>query len=232
MSKFIDFVNDTMLVESVIDTVEASEYQEVFEVLCECEERLDEFLGLDKLGKKLQSLSGKADAKVDATKAYGKGLKDEAKEAIASGKEAVKNIAKETKDKVVSDAKEVAKSNKEAAEFVVKKAGEKAQAIKDKFVKVSAEAREGLKKMFKNISGASEDQKKVIADLQDLVGSLENGRFVGGGDSVKILAAVLAMGPDGELPSFKAYTKSLEKLRSTPMLSSYKITIKNAGKKA
>lgn len=225
MSKFIDYVNDTMLVESVIDSVETSEYQEVYEVLCECEDRLDEFLGLDKIGKKLQSLSGKADAKVDSAKAYGKGLKDEAKEAIASGKDAVKNIAKETKDKVVSDAKEVGKSFKEIG--VATK-----DLIKDKFVKVSADAREGLKKMFKNVSKASEDQQKVVADLKDLVGSLENGKFVGGGDSIKILAAVLAMGPDGEIPSYKAYTKSLERLRSTPMLNSYKITIKNAGKKA
>lgn len=225
MSKFIDYVNDTMLVESVIDSVETSEYQEVYEVLCECEERLDEFLGLDKLGKKLQSLSGKADAKVDSVKAYGKGLKDEAKEAIASGKDAVKNIAKETKDKVVSDAKEVGKSFKEIGTATK-------DLIKDKFVKVSADAREGLKKMFKNVSKASEDQQKVVADLKDLVGSLENGKFVGGGDSIKILAAVLAMGPDGEIPSYKAYTKSLERLRSTPMLNSYKITIKNAGKKA
>lgn len=224
MSKFIDYVNDVMLVESVIDSVETSEYQEVYEVLCECEERLDEFLGLDKLGKKLQSLSGKADAKVDSAKAYGKGLKDEAKEAIASGKEAVKNIAKETKEKIATDAKEVGKSFKEIGAATK-------EAIKDKFVKVSADAREGLKKMFKNVSKASEDQQKVVADLKDLVGSLENGKFVGGGDSIKILAAVLAMGPDGEIPSYKAYTKSLERLRSTPMLNSYKITIKTAGSK-
>lgn len=221
MSKFLDYVNDTLLVESVINDVEVTELSETFEVLCEAEVRLDEFLGLGKLADKLKGASEKADKKVADVK---KG----AKEALETGKEAAKNIAKETAGKIATDAKEVGKSFKEIGEFAGKTAKEKAEAVKDKFVQVSAQAREGLKKIFSNIKDASEDQKKVLADLAPLFEKIEAGKSVGGAGAISIMAAVLAMDASGATPSYKSYQKQLEKLRTTPMLSSYRFSVKKS----
>lgn len=221
MSKFLDYVNDTLLVESVINDVEVTELSETFEVLCEAEVRLDEFLGLGKLADKLKGASEKADKKVaDAKKG--------AKEALETGKEAAKNIAKETAGKIATDAKEVGKSFKEIGEFAGKTAKEKAEAVKDKFVQVSAQAREGLKKIFSNIKDASEDQKKVLDDLAPLFEKIEAGKSVGGAGAISIMAAVLAMDASGATPSYKSYQKQLEKLRTTPMLSSYRFSVKKS----
>lgn len=221
MSKFLDYVNDTLLVESVIDSVEGDELNETFEVLCEAEEQLNELLGLGKLADKLKSLSTKGDKKVEDVK---KGAKD----ALETGKEAAKNIAKETVGKLATDAKEVGKSFKEIGEFAGKKASEKAEAVKEKFVQVTGQAREALKKMFKGVASASDDQKKVLADLAPLFEKLENGKSVGGADCLKVLAAVLGMDASGQTPSFKVYQKQLEKLRTTPMLSSFRFSVKKS----
>ena len=51
-------------------------------------------------------------------------------------------------------------------------------------------------------------------------------KSVSGSEGIKILAAILGMGPDGQTPSYKNYTKKLEMLRTTPMLSSFKISVK------
>ena len=221
MSKFLDYVNDTLLVESVIDSVEGDELNETFEVLCEAEEQLNELLGLGKLADKLKSLSTKGDKKVEDVK---KGAKD----ALETGKEAAKNIAKETVGKLATDAKEVGKSFKEIGEFAGKKASEKAEAVKEKFVQVTGQAREALKKMFKGVASASDDQKKVLADLAPLFEKIESGKSVSGANAIQILAAIFAMGPDGQTPSFKAYQKQLERLRTTPMLSSFRFSVKKS----
>lgn len=228
MSKFLDYVNDTLLVESVINDVEVTELSETFEVLCEAEVRLDEFLGLGKLADKLKGASEKADKKVADVKKGAKDFAKEAGEAYGSAKDAVKNAAKETAGKIATDAKEVGKSFKEIGEFAGKTAKEKAEAVKDKFVQVSAQAREGLKKIFSNIKDASEDQKKVLADLAPLFEKIEAGKSVGGAGAISIMAAVLAMDASGATPSYKSYQKQLEKLRTTPMLSSYRFSVKKS----
>lgn len=221
MSKFLDYVNDTLLVESVIDSVEGDELNETFEVLCEAEEQLNELLGLGKLADKLKSLSTKGDKKVEDVK---KGAKD----ALETGKEAAKNIAKETVGKLATDAKEVGKSFKEIGEFAGKKASEKAEAVKEKFVQVTGQAREALKKMFKGVASASDDQKKVLADLAPLFEKIESGKSVGGEGAIRVLASILAMDASGQTPSFKAYQKQLERLRTTPMLSSFRFSVKKS----
>lgn len=221
MSKFLDYVNDMLLVESVIDSVEGDELNETFEVLCEAEEQLNELLGLGKLADKLKSLSTKGDKKVEDVK---KGAKD----ALETGKEAAKNIAKETVGKLATDAKEVGKSFKEIGEFAGKKASEKAEAVKEKFVQVTGQAREALKKMFKGVASASDDQKKVLADLAPLFEKIESGKSVGGEGAIRVLAAILSMSADGQTPSFKAYQKQLERLRTTPMLSSFRFSVKKS----
>lgn len=221
MSKFSDYVNDTVLVESVIGDVDSNELNETYEVLCEAEEQLNELLGLGKLASKLKSLSDKGDKKVEDVK---KG----AKEALETGKTAAKNIAKETAGKIATDAKEVGKSFKEIGEFAGKKASEKAEAVKEKFVQVTGQAREALKKMFKGVASASDDQKKVLADLAPLFEKIESGKSVGGEGAIRVLSAILAMDASGQTPSFKAYQKQLERLRTTPMLSSFRFSVKKS----
>lgn len=221
MSEFRNYVEDTMLFESYVGEVESKEdFQELLTVLTECEERLDEFLGLGKVGSALKKLSDKGDKKAEA-------IKKGAKETAEKGVDVVKGIAKETVGTAWKDAKEVAQSHGEIAVAAGKKTSELAKEAKDKFVKVSAQGRDALKKIFKNIKDASEDQKKVLAELEPLFVKMEDGKkSVSGSQGLMTLAAILAMGPDGQTPSYKNYTKKLEMLRTTPMLSSFKISVK------
>lgn len=221
MSEFRNYVEDTMLFESYVGEVESKEdFQELLTVLTECEERLDEFLGLGKVGSALKKLSDKGDKKAEE-------VKKATKETVEKGKDVVKGMAKDAVDAVKRDAKEVAQSHKEIAVATGKKTAELAKEAKDKFVKVSAQGRDALKKIFKNIKDASEDQKKVLAELEPLFLKIDDGKkSVSGSEGIKILSAILAMGPDGQTPSYKNYIKKLEMLRTTPMLSSFKVSVK------
>lgn len=221
MSEFRNYVEDTMLFESYVGEVESKEdFQELISVLTECEERLDEFLKLGKIGDALKNLSDKGDKKAEE-------VKKATKETVEKGKDVVKGMAKDAVDAVKRDAKEVAQSHKEIAVATGKKTAELAKEAKDKFVKVSAQGRDALKKIFKNIKDASEDQKKVLAELEPLFVKMEDRKkSVSGSQGLMTLAAILAMGPDGQTPSYKNYTKKLEMLRTTPMLSSFKVSVK------
>ena len=181
MSEFRNYVEDTMLFESYVGEVESKEdFQELLTVLTECEERLDEFLGLGKVGSALKKLSDKGDKKAEE-------VKKATKETVEKGKDVVKGITKDAAESIKKDAKEVAQSHKEIAVAAGKKTSELAKEAKDKFVKVSAQGRDALKKIFKNIKDASEDQKKVLAELEPLFMKIDDGKkSVSGSEGIKI----------------------------------------------
>ncbi len=208
MSNFRQFCVDNVEAKYILENVEADELLELNEALDEIQIKLDELFGLDKLGKKISDMSKKGDEKV------AKG-KEAAKEFAETGKKVVKGIAKDTVGKAWDDAKEVAKSHKEIA-----------QVVGDKVVKISGEARQAMSKMFAKIKEASEEQKKTLAELEPLFLKMQDGKTVGGADGLKVLSAIMAMGPSGETPTYKAYTKSLERIRTVPGFSSYKVSIK------
>ncbi len=222
MNDFKNYVEDSVLFESYITEVDESELEELVDVLNECQERLDEFMGLSKAGEFLKKLSDKGDKKSEE-------IKKGAKEFAEKGKDVVKGMAKEAIDTVKKDAKEVAQSHKEIVQAAGKKGVELAKEAKDKFLKVSAQSREALKKMFKNVKDANEEQKKVIADIMPLLDRISDGKkSVSGADGLRVLAIILSSDASGEIPSYKAYMKKLEMLRTTPMLSSFKVSVKKA----
>lgn len=208
MSNFRQFCVDNVEAKYILENVEADELLELNEALDEIQVKLDELFGLDKLGKKISDLSKKGDEKV------AKG-KEATREFLDTGKQVVKGIAKDTVGKAWDDAKEVAKSHKEIA-----------QAVGEKFVKISGEARQAMSKMFAKIKDASEEQKKTLAELEPLFLKMQDGKTVGGQDGLKVLSAILASGPSGEAPTYKAYLKALEKIRTIGGFSSYKVSIK------
>ena len=204
MSKFIQYVEDVMLVESIVSDLNEEQIMELHEEL----EVIEEFLKIGKFADKLKKFSDKSDEKIEDTKKKVKETAEKAKD-VATG------IAKEVGGKIATDTKEVLQSHKEIA-----------QSLASRFAKISNEAKEGLKKMFSKIKDANEDQKKVLADLAGIIERIENKKIVSGADGMKMLSAVLSMGPSGEIPSYKKYVKQLEALRTIPMFSTYKVSMK------
>lgn len=201
MSKFIQYVEDVMLVESCVSELNEEQILELHEEL----QTIEEVLGLGKIADKLKKFSDKSDEKIEDTK-------KKVKETTEKAKDVAKGIAKEVGGKIATDTKEVLQSHKEIA-----------QSLASRFAKISSTAKEGLKKMFANIKDANEDQKKVLADLAEIIEKIENNKTVSG---LKMLAAAMTMGPSGEIPSYKKYVKQLEALRTIPMFSTYKVSMK------
>lgn len=165
---------------------------------------------------KVNSLSAKADEKVAAAKTAIADKKKEVVDAVTAKKEAIKTDLKGkgyAAERAVADAK--------------KSIGDKKEAVKDSFLKVSSGATTLFKKLFKNLGELSEDQKKTVSDLEGIYEKLSAGKAVGGLEAIKILATILAgSGETGEVPSYKAYSKQLAKIRELPGFNGYKFAVK------
>jgi len=215
MSQFTSWLEDSLLAESLIETVEKNELDELSEALEIQLDTLNEFLGLGKLAKKVGAFSEKADKKAEE-------IKGKAKETIDTGKEVVKGIGKD----IVSPVKEIAKTNLDFAKATKKAAVEKATEIKDKFVKISQASKEILKQWHQKATELSPEQKKTLDELQPLYDRLVDGKKINGADAIRIIASVLAGSKEsGHFPTYKAYTKQLETLRTLPGISSFKFTV-------
>ena len=215
MSHFTGWLEDNLLAESLIENVEKNELDELNEALDIQLDTLNEFLGLGKLAKKVGAFSEKADKKAEEVK---KGVKEFGEK----GKEVVKGMAKE----VIDPAREVVKSNLDFAKATKKAAQEKASDIKEKFVKVSQASKEILKQWHQKATELSPEQKKTLDELQPLFDRLVDGKKLNGADSIKVIACVLSGTKEaGHFPSYKAYTKQLETLRTLPGISSFKFTV-------
>lgn len=213
MSDFKGYLNDNLLFEEFIQTVEESEIDSLLEGLDEIEVQLNEFLGLGKVAEKLSKFSKKADEKVS-----------DVKDSVKNAKEAAGRDLKAAKE----GAKEVVDSNVKAAQWAGKKVAEKTALAKEKFTKLMGATKDELKNVFADLKNPSEEQQKVIGELQPIFDKIAEKKLVSGVESIKVLAAILAKAESGKIPSYKAYVSSLEKLRSLPGLSSYKFLIKKA----
>ena len=218
MSQFTSWLEDNLLAESLIENVEKNELDELNLFLTESEIQLNEFLGLGKLAKKVGAFSEKADKKAEDVK---KGVKETG--------EKIAYIGKGIKDQAVDTVKEIARGNIDAAKGVKKIAQEKATDIKEKFVKVSQASKEILKQWHQKATELSPEQKKTLDELQPLFDRLVDGKKLASADTIKIIAAVQAGTKEaGHFPSYKAYTKQLETLRTLPGISSFKFTVAKA----
>lgn len=215
MSKFIQYVEDVMLVESCVSELNEEQILELHEEL----EVIEEFLKIGKFADKLKKFSDKQDKNVE-----------DAKKAIGDAASKARKYAGETAEKAVDVAKGMTKDAVSGAwkhgSEIGKSHLEIAQSLASRFAKISNEAKEGLKKMFSKIKDANEDQKKVLADLAGIIERIENKKTVSGADGIRMLAAAMSMGPSGEIPSYKKYVKQLEALRTIPMFSTYKVSMK------
>jgi len=222
MSNFTEFCNDTYIFESAILSVEKEEYEELNQVLDESLEVLEELFGLEKLGKKLVGASQKADEKVE------KGKEVLKKVGVAAGETAKKagTVVSGMAGDLTKDIRGATKSNVDAAKAGVKKVGETVGTLKDKFTKISSGSREAFKKMFKNLGELNDAQKETYQKLEPLYTKMSEGKTISGSDGLVVLASILAAGPDGSIPKIKDFNKQLEKLRTTPMFSSFKVSVK------
>jgi chromosome segregation ATPase len=280
MTKFKEYMAESVLCESIVAEAATEELVQLIEGLTEIETQLNEFVGLktaskwlkDRAEKKALDAQGKAYSKERATNEKQKAEKEalEAKQAAEKEAEDKKNAtsvakaeAKKTKtaersekiakfsdeaDKKVKEAKEaftgalkgaktaVADKIKDArvttavgTSLALKDAAEAKKAAGEKLKGITATAKASFTKFFKNLGELSEDQKKTLADLEGIYAKLSENKAVSGVEAIKIIATVLAGSTEnGQVPSFKAYTKSLEKLRALPGLSSYKFSAKIA----
>lgn len=212
MSGFREYLNDNVLFEEFIQTVEESEYVEVYNYLSESEAVLNEFLGLGKVAEKLGKFSKKADEKVEKAK-------ESAKETIETGKQVAKGVAKDLVGRPVQNVKEIGKSHAEIA-----------QAIGKKFTELSGNARQEFKKLFGalNPKELTPDQAKVYGNISEIFAKVSDGKLISGSDAVLLLATILAKREPGHLPSFSNFTKELEKIRSVPGFATYKFMIKKS----
>jgi hypothetical protein len=215
MSQFTSWLEDNLLAESLIESVEKNELDELNLFLTESEIQLNEFLGLGKLAKKVGAFSEKADKKAEEVK---KGVKEFGEKA--------KDVAKGVAHEVIDPAVAVAKTNVDFAKATKKAATEKATEIKDKFVKISQASKEILKGWHQKATELSPEQKKTLDELQPLYDRLVDGKKINGADAIRIIASVLAGSKEsGHFPTYKAYTKQLETLRTLPGISSFKFTV-------
>lgn len=134
-------------------------------------------------------------------------------------------------DKKVADVKKAVSDKKNdvvvGAKMAAKDIAEKKDAIKGSLLKISDESRKAFSKLFKNLTELSEDQKKTLSEVEGIFTKLTEGKTVSGVEAIKIIATVLAGSPESNsVPSFKAYTKQLERLRALPGISSYKFSVK------
>ena len=225
MSQFLEYLNDNLIAESFIDTIEKDEIDSLVEGLNESEEILNEFLGLGKLAKKVGAFSEKADKKADEVKEKVKSAVEKGKETVEKAAYAGKEIGKDIKQTVAG----VAETNKDFAKATKKAFDAKKEEVKEKFVKLSGAAKDVLKQWHEKIGELNDSQKQTLAELDPLYTKLKEGKSVGGPEAIKILSVVLAgVAEGGKYPSYKAYTKQLEKLRTLPGISSFRFTVKTA----
>jgi uncharacterized protein YjbJ (UPF0337 family) len=198
--KFRNYLHTTMLCEELVETVSEEQVELFAESVTLIEAELNELLGLNRLGDKLKTLSSKGD------------------KAVEDAKYVAKNIAKDTVGKVVDDAKEVYQSHKEIAQAAGK-------AIAGAFSK----SQDAIKEIWGKATGnLSPEQTETIKSLESIFKKMSSGKFLSALESIKVLAAVLAGGTSKQIPSFKAYSKQLERLQTIPGLSSIRLSIKTA----
>lgn len=218
---FRNYLNNTMIADELLESVQETELETLNEELFLIEGELNEIFGLGKLAAKIKKVSDKGDEKAEE-------LKGKAKEAVEKGKEKVKNA--------VSTAKEVAKNvakdtfgTDEDSDTVTKSIKDASKAAKEKAVELFTKSQSVFKDIWGKMSteNLTPDQKATVEELKGIFGKLAAGKFLSGVDSIKVLAAVLAGSPEaGKIPSIKAYNKQLERLRTTPGMSSFKFTVK------
>lgn len=207
---FKNYVHTALLCEELVQTVSEDKVEVFAESVYMIEAELNELLGLGKLGEKLKSLSSKGDKAVETAKEKGKEVLDTAKYAAS-------NMAREAKEKIVTDAKEVAQAHKEIAQAAGK-------AVAGAFTK----SQDAIKEIWGKATGnLSPEQTETVKDLEAIFKKMGSGKFLSGPESIKVLAAVLAGGTSKQIPSYKNYSKQLERLQGIPGLSSVRLTVKS-----
>lgn len=209
--KFRNYLHTNMLCEELVESVSDDKVELFAESVYMVEAELNELLGLGKLGEKLKSLNARGDKAVETAKEKGK-------EVLDTAKYAAKNMAREAGEKIATDAKEVAKAHKEIAQAAGK-------AVVGAFTK----SQEAIKEIWGKATGnLSPEQTETIKSLESILKKMGSGKFLSAVESIKVLAAVLAGGTSKQIPSFKAYSKQLERLQGIPGLSSIRLSIKTA----
>ena len=203
---FNEYVNQHVFCSQLVESVEDTSLVTLVEELEICEAELNEFLGLGKAAEKLKSLNKTADEKLEKAKEKVKDVADTAKYAAS-------NMAREAKDKIVGDAKAVGQAHKEIA-----------VAAKEKLMTLFSKSQSVFKEIWGNVSkkNLSPEQQQVLMDLASANEKMSTGKFLNAEDSIKVLAAILA--GKGQVPSAKAYTAQLEKLRSIPGMASVRVS--------
>ena len=209
--KFRNYLHTNMLCEELVESVSDDKVELFAESVYMVEAELNELLGLGKLGEKLKSLNARGDKAVETAKEKGK-------EVLDTAKYAAKNMAREAGEKIATDAKEVAKAHKEIAQAAGK-------AVVGAFTK----SQEAIKDIWGKATGnLSPEQTETIKSLESIFKKMSSGKFLSAFESIKVLAAVLAGGTSKQVPSFKAYSKQLERLQGIPGLASIRLSIKTA----
>lgn len=246
---FRNYIQDNVLADQIVESVTAEELDVLIEGLDEMVVQLDEIAGLGKISKFLQDRAAKKEAEakskhaekekdtaeklkkekeaIEAKAAKSKATADKigevskkADEKVTAAKEAIKDKAKDAKVTAVVGTK-LAIADAKASVAEKKAAASKA------IVAISGGAKKLFQKMYKNVTDISEDQKKTLADLETIYTKLAEGKTVSGSEAIKVIAAVLSgSAENGSVPSFKAYTKKLELIRTLPGISSFKFSAK------
>lgn len=222
---FRNYLNNTMLADELLESVQESELETLNEELLLIEGELNEIFGLGKLAAKIKKASDKGDEKAEE-------LKGKAKEAIASAKEKGKEVLDTAKHAGKMFAKDVVDAEHgpvKTGKAILKTGEEMGKAAKEKAVELFTKSQSVFKDIWGKMSteNLTADQKATVEELKGIFGKLAAGKFLSGVDSIKVLAAVLAGSPEaGKIPSIKAYNKQLERLRTTPGMSSFKFTVK------
>lgn len=243
MTDFREYIVDTMIAESIISEVKDTELEAFEEGLVEIETELNEILGLKtaakfvkKVGDKLSGADAAAEKKVEDVKKVGRAAalatqiqynakKDAVEKAVEKGSKAIEKGKKAVNDKTLEIGVKASLAKDKAVDAIASKKEE----LTKRVVELSKGARDEFKKIFKNITDISDDQKKTLSDLSGIYEKLASGKGakVGGLDAIKIIATVIAGSSEaGQVPSYKVYSKTLEKLQSLPGFTAFKFTAK------
>lgn len=243
MSDFKEFIADTLLSESIISEVKETELDMFEESLTTIETELNEILGLKSLANGAKRIAGalgkandSADKKVEDVKSKGRAAalaaqiayntkKDEVKKKVDSAKKEIGDSIQREKETLAA-ARDVAKKSahdlKNAVDKKVIALDIKKQELGKRVADVSKASKEVFKKFFKNLTNLSEDQKKTLADLTTIFDKMAENKAVVGLDAIKIIAVAMSGSSEhSEVPSFKVYSKNLERLRAMPGFTTY-----------
>lgn len=211
---FRNYLNNTMLADELLESVQESELETLNEELLLIEGELNEIFGLGRLASMIKKVSDRGDKKAEE-------LKEKGKEVLDTAKHAGKMFAKDVVDAEHGPVK--------TGKAILKTGEEMGKAAKEKAVELFTKSQSVFKDIWGKMSteNLTADQKATVEELKGIFGKLAAGKFLSGVDSIKVLAAVLAGSPEaGKIPSIKAYNKQLERLRTTPGMSSFKFTVK------